>query len=119
MISLSFSFRRARRSRFRRRSGSNSVTVISGPRILQGGDVVWSDAFPFGSTVWSYHSGGADLGVTPPGTTTPYQVTMTGPTNGPDYFRNATVTHAPGSGGQSMGSCLRMRSAARLFRQRG
>jgi hypothetical protein len=80
--------------------GSNVVTVISGPRLLQTGDVIWSDAFKFGATVWSYHTtAGGDLGATPPGTTTPYQVTITGPTNGPDFFQNAAVTHAPGAEG--------------------
>ena len=32
--------------------GSNSIIVTAGPRPLQAGDMIWSDAFLFGATVW-------------------------------------------------------------------
>lgn len=32
-------------------TGSNTVTIVGGTRLVQPGDVLWSDAFPFGATV--------------------------------------------------------------------
>ena len=68
-------------------SGSNSVTVISGPQPLKTGDVILSDAFPFGTTVSN---------VT--GTSFPQTVTMTVPTL-TGTAQNATATYAPGAEG--------------------
>jgi hypothetical protein len=66
-------------------SGGNSVTVISGPRRLQPADIVVSDAFPLGTTVF-----------TATGTGFPETVTMTVPSD-TGTAQNATVTHAPGA----------------------
>ena len=32
-------------------TSSTLITVVSGPRLLRPGDMIWSDAFPFGTTV--------------------------------------------------------------------
>ena len=40
-------------SRFQTTTGSPTVVITSGPSVMQPGDMVWSDAFPFGTTVFS------------------------------------------------------------------
>ena len=77
--------------------GSHTVTVVSGPRPLQMGDVIWSDAFPFGTTVGDYQSDGT--GTTPPAVAFPYNVTMTTAANNIGSPANATVAHAAGAEG--------------------
>ena len=37
-------------------SGSATVTVTNGPRLIKPADMLWSDAFPFGSTVLENHN---------------------------------------------------------------
>jgi len=59
-------------------SGSNSVTVVAGPRLIRPGDMIWSDAFLFGHVVYSAS-----------GTVGNQTLTMQD---------NATVTHTSGSG---------------------
>lgn len=36
---------------FNSTTGSNTITITAGPRKMQSGDMLWSDAFPFGSLV--------------------------------------------------------------------
>ena len=68
-------------------SGSSTFTVVSGPRVLQAGDVIWSDAFPFGYTVYN---------LVDPHTTFPYTTAMASAQDaGPNGY--ATATHAPGN----------------------
>lgn len=67
-------------------SGSNAVTVTGGPRLLVPGDMVWSDAFPFGSTVLTV-SGSL-------GSQTAHMTNMFMDATA----ENATVTHTSGSG---------------------
>ena len=33
--------------------GSSTITVTAGPEVLKPGDVIWSDAYLFGTTVWN------------------------------------------------------------------
>ena len=68
-------------------NGSTTVTVVSGPRLLHGGDVIWSDAFRFGTTINSAS-----------GTVGAQTVTITNAANTNDDVL-ATVTHAPGAEG--------------------
>ena len=68
-------------------SGSNSMTVVSGPSNvpLAAGDMLWSDAFPFGTQV-----------LTASGRTYPQTLTLGGAALSTN--QNATVTHVSGSG---------------------
>lgn len=68
--------------------GSNSVLVTAGPRKLIPGDVVWSDAFPFGTTVFSVSGA---LGNQTAIMNIPFVNTTA---------QNATVTHTGGAPGQ-------------------
>lgn len=69
--------------------GSSTVTVVSGPRLLKGGDVIWSDAFRFGATV-----------NTVSGTIGAQTATITDAANtASGTTALATVTHAPGAEG--------------------
>jgi hypothetical protein len=69
-------------------TGSNSATVTAGPRPLEPGDMLWSDAFLFGATVLTVSNSTAF-----PQTITVFDVTMTS-------HANALVTHTGGSPGQ-------------------
>jgi hypothetical protein len=66
-------------------AGSPNVTVVSGPRLLKGGDVIWSDAFRFGSTI-----------DTASGTVGAQTLHMSDAVNTAGD-NPATVTHAPGA----------------------
>ena len=68
--------------------GSNSVLVTGGPRLLVPGDVVWCDAFPFGTTVLT---ASGSLGAQTVVMTVPFLNTTA---------QNATLTHAAGAPGQ-------------------
>ena len=71
-------------------NGSPTVTVTGGPSVLQPGDFIWSDAFPFGTTILSVSG---TLGAQTV-TMAPYPLWR---------FNNgtpATVTHTSGSPGQ-------------------
>jgi hypothetical protein len=69
--------------------GSPTVTVISGPRLLKGGDVIWSDAFRFGTTIDTVSGtvGAQTVHVTDAANTASTTTAL------------ATVTHAPGAEG--------------------
>ena len=66
-------------------SGSSTVTTTGGPYLFNAGDVVWSDAFPFGSMV--FNTSGS-LGAQTLAMANMYSTGLT----------NATVSHAAGSG---------------------
>ena len=66
-------------------AGSSTFTVTGGPKKLQSGDLIWSDAFPFGSQVYTVSGAAGAQTVT---------VTNSSMTS----LTNATVTHAAGSG---------------------
>jgi hypothetical protein len=81
--------------------GSNTAIAISGPRLLKPDDVVLSDAFPYGSTIFS--------------ATTSFPQTLK--VNTPTVVsnaQNATVTHAPGAEGSLwiMPALLKRRAVA-------
>ncbi len=75
-------------------SGSNTMTVTAGPTTpattayLQPGDMIWSDAFPLGATVWSVSSTNSY----------PQTVTIVQTANNGSNPLNATATHSSGSG---------------------
>ena len=83
-------------------AGSTNVAVVSGPRKLYGGDVLVSDALPFGATVFGPISGTAGA----------QTFTVTGSTGGNQV--NASVTHAAGAEGNAwlMPAALRHRTTA-------
>ena len=69
-------------------SGSNSVLVTAGPQPLVSGDVIWSDAFPFGSTVREVSTAHS------------FPQTVSIYNQFESAVNNATVTHTSGSPGQ-------------------
>jgi hypothetical protein len=78
--------------------GSNKVMVTSGPSCLRDGDVIWSDAFPFGATI---------RGWTGSCTTTSSTQTLSIYDNFMGAVLNATVAHngsTPGIGPNLIGN---------------
>ena len=71
-------------------NGSPTVTVTGGPSVLQPGDFVWSDAFPFGTTILSVS-----------GTLGAQTVTMAPyPLGGSSGTPATEITHTSGSPGK-------------------
>jgi hypothetical protein len=61
-------------------SGSPDVTVTAGPSVLQPGDFIWSDAFPFGTTILTTsNTGGGPVAQTV--TMAPYSLNNSATTN--------------------------------------
>lgn len=69
-------------------SGSDTFTVTSGSFLLQGGDLIWSDAWPFGATVFAVSG---SLGAQ---TVIVHDMFLSAGSTG----LNASVTHRSGSG---------------------
>ena len=69
--------------------GSNAAIVTAGPRPIVSGEMIWSDAFPLGTTV-----------ISTSGNTFPQTVNMVTYTGAAGPVQNATVTHSSGSPGQ-------------------